>query len=489
MASRSVSFHQKLLRTLPFFSRRLKSTASPSTSGAPNLNFPEKPDPEPKKPGTPKKPSTPKEPPFNLDDYKELFSSVSTRKLIRSTVTLHLAAMEGMVDLGSTVMNSRLMKSSIPRKMVLESIERTFYDHFCGGKTLGEADKTVKKLWDSGLRAMLDYGLENALDNAACDRNLDEFILTIDSTKLFATSPVSFIVVKVTAICPPGLLRRVSGLLRWGYKDNSLHLPWKLKTFPIFADSSPLYHTLEKPEPLTPDEERDLELAYNRLIKICERSKQANVPLLIDAEDTLIQPAIDYFTYSAAIKYHRDDSPLIFNTIQAYLKDARERLVIAKKAADEMGVPMGFKLVRGAYMSSEKRFALSLGVNSPIHDSIEDTHACKFAAAKAVDLGIKKENQNLQFAQLYGMAEALSFGLRNAGFKVSKYLPFGPVEQVMPYLLRRAEENKGLLSTSSLDRELMRHGFTWRQYPTSWSSVIVDTLDVGKGKNLPKLIG
>ncbi|KAK6128768.1 hypothetical protein DH2020_037474 [Rehmannia glutinosa] len=245
------------------------------------------------------------------------------------------------------------------------------------GKTLGEADKTVKKLWDSGLRAMLDYGLENALDNAACDRNLDEFILTIDSTKLFATSPVSFIVVKVTAICPPGLLRR------------------------------------------------------------------------------------------------------------AYLKDARERLVIAKKAADEMGVPIGFKLVRGAYMSSEKRFALSLGVNSPIHDSIEDTHACyddcaafmleeiakgsgsvvlathnlesgKFAAAKAVDLGIKKENQNLQFAQLYGMAEALSFGLRNAGFKVSKYLPFGPVEQVMPYLLRRAEENKGLLSTSSLDRELMR---------------------------------
>ncbi|KAK6128820.1 hypothetical protein DH2020_037456 [Rehmannia glutinosa] len=486
MASRSVSVHQKLLRTLPFFSRRLKSTASPSTSsGAPNLNFPEKPDPEPKKPGTPKKPSTPKEPPFNLDDYKELFSSVSTRKLIRSTVTLHLAAMEGMVDLGSTVMNSRLMKSSIPRKMVLESIERTFYDHFCGGKTLGEADKTVKKLWDSGLRAMLDYGLENALDNAACDRNLDEFILTIDSTKLFATSPVSFIVVKVTAICPPGLLRRVSALLRWEYKDNSLHLPWKLKSFPIFVDSSPLYHTLEKPEPLTPDEERDLELAYNRLIKICERSKQANVPLLIDAEDTLIQPAIDYFTYSAAIKYHRDDSPLIFNTIQAYLKDARERLVIAKKAADEMGVPIGFKLVRGAYMSSEKRFALSLGVNSPIHDSIEDTHACyddcaafmleeiakgsgsvvlathnlesgKFAAAKAVDLGIKKENQNLQFAQLYGMAEALSFGLRNAGFKVSKYLPFGPVEQVMPYLLRRAEENKGLLSTSSLDRELMR---------------------------------
>lgn len=82
--------------------------------------------------------------------------------------------------------------------------------------------------------------------------------------------------------------------------------------------------------------------------------------------------------------------------------------------------------------------------------------AGKLAAAKVVSLGIKKDNQNLQFAQLYGMAEALSFGLKNAGFKVSKYLPFGPVEQIMPYLLRRAEENRGFISTAALDRQLMR---------------------------------
>lgn len=80
----------------------------------------------------------------------------------------------------------------------------------------------------------------------------------------------------------------------------------------------------------------------------------------------------------------------------------------------------------------------------------------ELAAVKAIGLGIKNDNPNLHFAQLYGMAEALSFGLRNAGFKVSKYLPFGPVEQIMPYLLRRAEENKSLLSTSASDRTLMR---------------------------------
>lgn len=160
-------------------------------------------------------------------------------------------------------------------------------------------------------------------------------------------------------------------------------------------------------------------------------------------------------------------------------------MLLATKAADKMGIPMGFKLVRGAYMSSERKLASSLGYQPPIHNSIQQTHDCfnecasflldtiadrshglilathnvesgTLAAKKAEELGIGNGNQRLEFAQLYGMAEALSFGLRNAGFQVSKYLPFGPVEMVIPYLLRRAEENRGLLSASGLDRELTR---------------------------------
>lgn len=294
---------------------------------------------------------------------------------------------------------------------------------------------------------------------------------------------------KITAICPPRLLKRISDLLRWEYKspNSGVHLPWKLNTLPIFTPGSALYHTRKAPFPLTPEEEKDLELAYNRLDSICRNSMEANVPLLIDAEDTSIQPAIDYLTYSSAVMYKAMDNgqPLIFNTIQAYLTDAVERLTTAKKAADVVGVPVGFKLVRGAYMSSENELAFHLGVKSPIHKGIHNTHesynSCaefmlheiakgngsvvlathnvdsgKLAAAKSNELGIKKENPHLQFAQLYGMSEALSFALRHAGFKVSKYVPFGPIEQIMPYLLRRAEENKGLLSTSSLDKGLMR---------------------------------
>lgn len=181
---------------------------------------------------------------------------------------------------------------------------------------------------------------------------------------------------KITALCPPTLLKRVSDLLRWEYKDKSLHLPWKLQSFPIFCNSSAFYHTLRRPEPLTLAEERNLDLAHARLNKICETSLDANVPLLIDAEDTTIQPAIDYLAYTAAIKYRRVDGPLIFNTVQAYLKDALERLVLAKKAADNLGVQVGFKLVRGAYLSSERELASSLGFQSPIHDGIDATHRC-----------------------------------------------------------------------------------------------------------------
>lgn len=291
--------------------------------------------------------------------------------------------------------------------------------------------------------------------------------------------------------------------------DNSLHLPWKLRSFPLLSHSSALYHTPRMPEALTLEEERDLDLGFGRLIRICESSLEANVPLLIDAEDTAIQPAIDYLTFHAATTYHNGNTPLIFNTIQAYLKDSKERLVMAKRAADRAGVPLGIKLVRGAYMSTERQLALSLGANSPIHDCIQDTHDCynacaafmlegiangpgslilathniesgscfyhvlsylsflpngsesntyndagKLAAAKVVSSGMKRDN--VHFAQLYGMAEALSFGFRNAGFKVSKYLPYGPVEHIVPYLLRRAEENRGFVSTAALDRQLMR---------------------------------
>ncbi|KAK7266684.1 hypothetical protein RIF29_19334 [Crotalaria pallida] len=422
---------------------------------------------------------------LNLDDAEKLFSSVSTSKLLRSSAVLHATAMGPMVDFGMWIMKSRLMQTGVMKDFVMAAIKKTFFENFCAGEDAADAGRSIRWLNEVGLRGMLVYGVEDAHDNEGCDRNLKGFLHTVDVSRSLPLNSVSFVIVKITAICPMQLLERVSDLLRWQQKDPSFNLPWKQDCLPIFAESSPLYHTQKRPEPLTPEEEKDLELANQRLLELCQKCVKANIPLLVDAEHTTVQPAIDYFTYSSAIMHNKDDNPIVYGTIQTYLKDAKERLLLTAKGADKMGVPMGYKLVRGAYMSTESKLAESLGYASPIHNTIQATHKCfndcssfllekiangpgnvvlathnvesgKLAAAKAHDLGMGKVNHKMEFAQLYGMSEALSFGLSNAGFQVSKYMPFGPVEMVMPYLLRRAEENRGLLAASGFDRQLMR---------------------------------
>lgn len=432
--------------------------------------------------------SSPPSPALDISDGERIFSSVPTSSLLRSLTILNVVSMEKLVDIGiKTMRSSTVMDNFALRAAAMETVRRTVYPHFCAGEGSAEVAETVTKLAGRGLRAILDYGSEDAEDNGACDRNLAGFLQMVD----MATSPavpdsaVTFACVKITAICPIALLERVSHLLRWEKKDPSFSLPWKAHSMPLLSESSPLYRTPSMPTPLTDTEEHDLRLAMQRLFTLCKRCSGINLPILIDAEYTSVQPAIDYFTYSAALEFNRGDAPLIFGTVQCYLQDAKERLVQALEAAESEGISYGFKLVRGAYLTRETELASSLGVASPVHKCIEDTHACyndcamymlerlrrgpgslvlathnvesgKAAVAKAEELGIGKRNRKLQFSQLMGMADGLSLGLRNAGFQVSKYLPFGPVDQVIPYLLRRAEENRGLLSASTHDRELIR---------------------------------
>lgn len=163
----------KLLTNLPGHYRRLKSSVAASFASGRPLTAPKQ-----------------GEPYINLDDSKELFSSVTTKKLMASTFTLHVVMNELMIDFGSKVMNSSLMNSPVSREVLLGSIEHTLYHHFCGGKTLREADRAARKLWESGLQAMLDYGMEHAHDNASCGHNAEEIIQTIASAKSLPSSPV-----------------------------------------------------------------------------------------------------------------------------------------------------------------------------------------------------------------------------------------------------------------------------------------------------------
>ncbi|KAL9268418.1 Proline dehydrogenase 2, mitochondrial-like protein [Drosera capensis] len=468
--------------TTPKLLRHLSSAASsPSTATISPHTFSHP---------TPSSPS----PIIDLSDPQSLFSSIPTPHLLRAVAVLNAVSVDPIVDLGTWIMRSRLMESPLTRDVILGAVRRTVYEQFVAGRDVAETGRTMERIAESGLRGMLVYGAEHADENEGCERNWRKFMDTIEAAGRFPRGSVSFVILKVSAIVPIGLLRRVSDLLRWERKDPSISLPWKGNTLPIFVDSSPLYHTLQRPDPLTPQEERDLELGHQRMLKLCKRSAELNVPLTIDAEETTVEPAINYLTYSSILMSGEGGNrtePMLYGTIQAYLKDSMERLVLTSKAAEKMGVPIGFKLVRGAYMSFERKLAASLGFDSPVHDNIYGTHdsynrcasymidkvadrsgaiilathnveSGRLAAEKARDLGLGKDNERLEFAQLYGMSEALSYSLKNAGFLVSKYLTFGPVEEVIPYLLRRAEENRGILSSSFLDRELMRKELTRR---------------------------
>lgn len=418
---------------------------------------------------------------LEFEDTGRLFAGEPSTALARTLVALQALSVGPLVDAATAALRSPVVAGSALSRAAARA---TACRHFCAGETADEAAAVVRRLWRGGMGGILDYGIEDAEDGAACDRNAVGFLAAVDVAASLPPGSAS-VCIKITALCPIALLEKASDLLRWQQKHPSLHLPWKAHSFPILSDSSPLYLTASAPAPLTAEEERELQLAHERLLVIGERCAEYDIPLLVDAEYAAVQPSIDYFTFVGALALNGGGRPIVYGTIQAYLRDARDRLEAMVRAAEAERVCLALKVVRGAYIARETRLAASLGVPSPIHGSIQDTHDCyndcaafllervrrgsasvmlathnvesgQLAAARAQELGIGKGDRNLQFAQLMGMADGLSLSLRNAGFQVSKYLPYGPVEHIIPYLVRRAEENRGLLSASSFDRQLLR---------------------------------
>jgi proline dehydrogenase len=186
--------------------------------------------------------------------------------------------------------------------------------------------------------------------------------------------------IKITALCPIALLEKASDLLRWQKKHPSFNLPWKTHSFPILSESSPLHLTASEPPALTAEEERELQLAHERLLAVCARCAEHGIPLLVDAEYATVQPAIDYFTFVGALAFNDaadgEQRPIVHGTIQAYLRDARDRLEAMVRSAERERVRLGLKVVRGAYLTRETRLAAALGVPSPVHGSIQETHDC-----------------------------------------------------------------------------------------------------------------
>lgn len=329
-------------------------------------------------------------------------------------------------------------------------IKKTIFKQFCGGETIQEAAETAVMLGDFNIGVILDYGVEGKEGESEFDSAVPEFLKAID----FAASQknIPFISIKVTG-------------------------------FSRFA----LLEKLHSGETLSADEKHEWSRVEKRIDTICARAAQQNIKVLVDAEESWIQNPIDELTDRMMENYNKQEA-IVYNTFQLYLHSRLPFLQISYTRAIEKGYLLGAKLVRGAYMEKERNRANEKNYLSPVqadkkatdndYDEAVDfcinrldklalfigTHnekSCLLAAKKMQEKTISFTHPHIYFSQLFGMSDNISFNLASQGFHVAKYLPYGPVRDVMPYLMRRAQENTSVAGQTGrelglINKELKR---------------------------------
>ncbi len=324
-------------------------------------------------------------------------------------------------------------------------IRKTVFDHFCGGVDINDTAATITKLSQFSVGAILDYSVEGENSESGFEQTKLEIIRTIEKAK--SANDIPFCVFKVTGIGDVNLLERI-----------------------------------QRRASLTLDEQEAYKRVINRVDEICKRAYAVGVPILIDAEESWIQSTIDELAYAMIFKYNKEKAN-VYNTYQLYCKASLENLNHAIQEATNKGHYLGAKLVRGAYMEKERDRAEQNGYKSPIYKDKKGTDTAFNDALKicvenidrvSVMCGSHNEYSNrllvelmtkhaipcnsnhVWFAQLFGMSDNISFNLAKQQFNVVKYLPYGPVKSVMPYLIRRAEENTSVAGQSSRELTLIR---------------------------------
>lgn len=377
---------------------------------------------------------------ISFEDTSIAFSYKSDRDLKRSYRLFSSVNNRLLVKLGTP-----LMKLAFRLKAPVKSIvRRTLFHQFCGGESIKDCQHTIEMLAQYNIGAILDYAVEGEDTEADYDHTTREILKTIDLAK--NNPDIPFCVFKPTGIASIEILRKI-----------------------------------HEQEPLTATEAQSYEKVGERFFSLGKHAFQNKVRLFIDSEDSWIQRPIDDLTYQMMALYNQEQA-FIFNTYQMYRKGMLENL--ANKVREARGkFVVGAKLVRGAYMEKERKRAKKYDYPDPIMpdkgatdhqydealkfcvENIHDIHFCSGSHNERSNLyltelmtgkGLAKNDPRVWFAQLYGMSDNISFNLANAGFNVAKYLPYGPVEAVMPYLIRRAEENTAIAGQSSRELALIK---------------------------------
>ncbi len=334
------------------------------------------------------------------------------------------------------------IKMHLPVKVI---IKKTVFEHFCGGESIAECQHTVNVLSNYKVGAILDYSVEGKHNNEAFDATLIETLKTIENAK--GNSEIPYCVFKPTGIGLADLMEKV-----------------------------------QLGQPLSDDEKVSFEKIKNRYLVICQAAFDNNVRLLIDAEDSWYQDTIDNLVYKMMEKFNKKRA-IIFNTYQMYRWASLQNIKDAHQTGNKNKFILGAKLVRGAYMENERERAAIKGYADPICtdklatdksynaglkycveniDSIElfngshNEHSNLYLTELIKKNKLKIDDSRIFFSQLYGMSDNISFVLANAGYNVAKYVPYGPVKFVMPYLIRRAEENTSVAGQSSRELKLLK---------------------------------
>jgi proline dehydrogenase len=341
-------------------------------------------------------------------------------------------------------------------------IRKTIFQQFVGGETLEETAIVAKKMGEYHVQVILDYGVEGGEDGEeGFEHAMREFIRVINYA---ATQPnIPLISIKVTGFARFGLLEKL---------DSSV----------AGAAGTLMQRFASALQTLTADETAEWERVTGRMETICAAAVRGNIGVLVDAEETWIQDPVDVLTFLMMEKYNRTKA-VVYNTVQLYRHDRLAFLHDSLEAAQKRDFILGAKLVRGAYMEKERKRAADMGYPSPIQpdkatcDKDYDSglrfcidHLDKIALIIAshneysnqlvtellLAKGLPLQHPHIHFSQLYGMSDNITFNLAKAGCAVSKYLPFGPIKDVIPYLMRRAQENSSVAGQTGRELSLIK---------------------------------
>ena len=377
---------------------------------------------------------------ISFDDTKTAFNSKSDADLNRAYALFKLISYNWLVKVSPPFVNFALW-AHLPVKGLIKS---TIFKHFCGGETIDDCQKTILELGKSNIGTILDYSVEGKESESDFQNALDETLATIERAK--GDQSIPFSVFKPTGFARVDLLEK---------KNSGLEL--------------------------TIGEKLEYDKFVSRIYKICQAGYDANVPIFIDSEHSWTQDVFDELAREMMKNFNKE-KVIIYNTLQMYRTDRLEYMKDSIAHAKAYNYKIGFKIVRGAYMEIERERAMKLNYRSPIQP---DKKACDNDYNTALKIGLDNidrvsmccathneqstlnlvewmnenkiaiDHPHIWFSQLYGMSDHISFNLASKGYNVCKYVPYGPVKSVLPYLIRRAQENTSVAGQTSRELSLI----------------------------------